>query len=62
MNGRGREISDAARRAVMERSEFDAVMKRLLQARRPISKREISERLRRYGPAFLRGVKPPDRP
>jgi hypothetical protein len=56
-----REMSDAARRAVIERSEFDAVMKKLLQARRPISKREIAEQVRRYG-AVLRGVKPPDRP
>ena len=40
------DISDEAMNAAIDRSEFDAVMKKLLGAKRPISKEEIAERVR----------------
>jgi len=39
-------ISDEARNVLIDRTEFDAVMGKLLQAKRPITKEEIAERVR----------------
>lgn len=40
-------LSSDARNATIERSEFDAVMTKLLQAKRPITKQEISANVKR---------------
>lgn len=42
-------VSAEAKNATIESAEFDAVMGKLLQANRPITKREISERVRKGG-------------
>jgi len=40
-------VSTEAKNATIDRSEFDAVMKKLLEAKRPITKDEISARVAR---------------
>jgi hypothetical protein len=45
----------------IDRAEFDATMKKLLAAKRPITKDQISARVKVWGPAVSRGVKRSDR-
>jgi hypothetical protein len=42
-------MSEDARNATIERAEFDAAMNRLLRAKRPITKQEVSDRIKRPG-------------
>ena len=44
----------------IDRTEFDAVMKKLLTAKRPISKDQISAKVKIWGPAVSRGGKRSD--
>ncbi|HUA87322.1 MAG TPA: hypothetical protein VMB85_25875 [Bryobacteraceae bacterium] len=52
------EISESAKQATIDRAGFDAIMKKLLQAKRPITKQEISEHIKRFGSSSWRGAKP----
>lgn len=42
-------MSEDAKNVTLERSDFDATMQKLLAAKRPITKREISAKIRREG-------------
>jgi hypothetical protein len=46
---RSDEISDAAKNATIDRAEFDATMKKLLEAKRPITKAEIARKVKAFG-------------
>lgn len=47
------DLSDDALSAKIDREKFDAVMKKLLKSKRPITKREIADRVKVWGPAVF---------
>lgn len=40
------DLTDAAKNATIERSVFDAALKKILEAKRPITKAEISQQIK----------------
>ncbi len=43
------EVSETAKNATIDRAKFDATMKKLLEAKRPITKAEIARKVKVFG-------------
>ena len=57
---KAQDLSESAKNATIDRTEFDATMKKLLAAKRPISKDQISAKVKIWGPAVSREGKRSD--